>query len=354
MNPEFKLLPEWHAQEAIILAWPDKRTDWKPWLKEVRNTYKQLIEAITQNNTGVILLIREQEVDTAKELLKNCCKLMFVITNYNDTWCRDYCFLTLQHDKKMQPIEFTFNGWGNKFDASLDNKVNANVLAKLCKEPLKSVELVAEGGALEIDQHGHLLSTALCLQNPQRNGDLSLAAYQSMFIKHLGASRVSILENGHLEGDDTDGHIDTIVRFTEDNGVVIQSCFNRPEDTHFSGLNALVNELKVLLPQHEIFELPLPNIVNEVGERLPASYANYLISNHQVLCPIYRQPEDQLALDIIASAYPDYTIVPIDSLPLVQQFGSVHCISMQIPKGTLKPEVLNNLSDGLTVYGCDA
>ncbi|MFA3792753.1 agmatine deiminase family protein [Aliiglaciecola sp. SL4] len=354
MNPELILLPEWYAQEAVILAWPDEKTDWEPWLKDVRNTYKQLIEAITHNDTGVILLIREQEVDAAKLLLKDCRKLMLVITHYNDTWCRDYCFLTVKQESTMQPIEFIFNGWGNKFDANLDNKVNTAVLANLCKQPLKSVDLVAEGGALEIDQYGHLLSTAMCLQNPQRNGSMSSATYQAMFSKHLGASRISILENGHLEGDDTDGHIDTLVRFTEHSGVVIQSCFNRPKDSHSSGLNALVKEVKARLPEHDIFELPLPYILNEVGERLPASYANFLISNQQVLCPIYRQPEDQLALEIIANAYPGFQIVAIDSLPLVQQFGSVHCISMQVPKGTLKPEVLDNLRDGLTVYGYEA
>ncbi|GAB2684339.1 agmatine deiminase family protein [Aliiglaciecola aliphaticivorans] len=353
MKPELTLPPEWYAQEAVILAWPDDKTDWKPWLKEVRQTYKQLIDAITRNNTGVILLIKEQEVEAAKLFLKGSKKLMFVVTNYNDTWCRDYCFLTLKQGNVMQPIEFKFNGWGNKFDAQLDNKVNATVLANLCKAALKSVDLVVEGGALEIDQNGHLLSTAMCLQNPERNGQMTCASYQSLFAEHLGATRVSILQNGHLEGDDTDGHIDTIVRFTDNHGVVIQSCFNRPEDSHFSGLAALVDELRTLLPNHDIFELPLPHLVNEVGERLPASYANFLISNHQILCPVYAQPEDELALNIIAGAYPDYTIVPIDSLPLVQQFGSVHCISMQVPVGTLKAEVIEYLSNGLTVYGCE-
>lgn len=350
MKTNIRLLPEWHSQEAIILAWPDENTDWKPWLDDVRQTYRQLIQAITSNNTGVILLVRETQLAVAKEHLQGCNNILLVSANYNDTWCRDYCFLTGSVGKKLQPIEFTFNGWGNKFNANNDNKINQSVLAELCKLPILSIDLVAEGGALEIDQHGHLLSTALCLQNPERNGDMTLAAYQSAFAQHLGASQISILENGHLEGDDTDGHIDTLVRFTPNNGVVIQSCFNRPDDSHFEGLNSLVDEVKALFPAHQIFELPLPCIHNKVGERLPASYANYLINNQQVLCPIYRQPEDELALTIIGEAYPDYQIIPIDSLPLVQQFGSVHCLSMQVPVGTLKTNVVRQFINGLNTF----
>ncbi|WJG09813.1 agmatine deiminase family protein [Aliiglaciecola sp. LCG003] len=350
MKQTHTLLPEWAEQEAIILAWPDDRTDWKPWLASVRQTYKQLISAISANNTAVILLIRDGQIESAKQLLAGIAKVLLIRADYNDTWCRDYAFLTCNGEDGLHPIEFQFNGWGQKFDANTDNQVNQTVLAPLCRNPLTSFSLVAEGGALEIDQNGHLLSTELCLTNPLRNGTLSLSGYEEQFKQILGATQVSILGKGHLEGDDTDGHIDTLARYTPTQGLVIQSCFNRPDDSHFVGLSDLVAECRHALPNHTIFELPLPHIVSEDGERLPASYANYLINNQQILCPIYQQPEDDLALTIIQQAYPDYTIVAIDSLPLVQQFGSVHCISMQVPKGTLLPEVLSQVAQHPVIF----
>lgn len=350
MEQKLSMLPEWVEQEAVILAWPDSNTDWAPWLDQVKHTYYQLISAITSNGTGVILLIRDTEIENAKRLLEPLSKILLVGADYNDTWCRDYCFLTCNSAIGNQPIEFTFNGWGNKFNADKDNLVNRKVLGPLCRKPVISFPLVAEGGALEIDDEQQLLSTSLCLLNPQRNGEFSINQYEQVFRQALGAEQLTILEHGHLEGDDTDGHIDTLVRFTPNKGLVIQSCYNRKDDSHFEELSLLVKECGKRLPEHEIFELPLPYIFNEVGERLPASYANYLINNDQILCPTYGEREDSIALNMIANAHPQHKIIPIDSLPLIQQFGSVHCISMQVPKGTLKTEVLKLLSRGVTIY----
>ena len=169
--------------------------------------------------------------------------------------------------------------------------MNQRFLAPLCQQPLRSIPSVCEGGALEIDEQGHLLSTHLCLSNPERNGDMSTQEYVRLFHEQLGAQQVSILEHGHLQGDDTDGHIDTLVRFTGNNGLVIQSAFNRPNDAHFDGLKALVDECQLRVTDHQIFELPLPEVVNSDGDRLPASYANYLICNDHILAPVYQQPK---------------------------------------------------------------
>lgn len=350
MDSAPQLLPEWVEQEAIILAWPDELTDWKPWLTEVRRTYRKLIKAITQNATGVILLVRDQQIQVAESMLGDLSNILLVSTNYDDTWCRDYAFLSCKSGKKTVPIEFIFNGWGNKFDAQKDNAINQTVLKHLCKHPLISHSLVVEGGALEINQSGHVLSTSLCLLNPQRNANYSLADYHDAFRQSIGAKQFTAFENGHLQGDDTDGHIDTLVRFTSSNGLVIQSCFNRPDDEHYIGLSALVEEVASRFASSTLFELPLPYVVNNVGERLPASYANYLINNGQVLVPTYQQPEDQAALEIIARANPEYRIIGIDSLSLIQQFGSIHCISMQVPKGTLKQQVLDAFDGKPTIY----
>ncbi|TDF35148.1 agmatine deiminase family protein [Alteromonadaceae bacterium M269] len=347
-----KLYPEWAEQEAVILAWPDKHTDWAPWLEEARQSYAQLIQQLNDAGTGVLLLMRAEEVSVGQAFLENLSiekpKVLIIPADYNDTWTRDYAFLTCESQNGNQPIEFVFNGWGNKFDASKDNRINQNTLGRLCQNELKSSDVVAEGGALEIDEQGHLLSTASCLYNPERNGSLDYDNYQQEFQSMLGAELFTVLQHGELEGDDTDGHIDTLVRFTPDQGLVIQSAFNRLEDSHFEDLTALVAECREQFPQHKIYELPLPLVHNKDGERLPASYANFLISNQHVFCPVYNQPEDKEALNVIQQAFPSYKVVAIDCLAIVQQFGSLHCITMQVPTGTLKQEVLEQMNQGIT------
>jgi agmatine/peptidylarginine deiminase len=350
MIDDYQLLPEWTRQDAMILVWPDKNTDWQPWLESVQRVYLNIIESLNQANTNVVLLVRSDEIKNCLSRLKKSSRVLIISAQYNDTWIRDYGFLSCANKSDLRPIEFVFNGWGQKFDATKDNKINQDVLSQLCQKPIKSIALVVEGGALEIDQYGTLLSTEFCLTNPKRNGDKPITSYQQDFEKYLGAKHSVILQNGYLEGDDTDGHIDTLVRFTPDNGLVIQSASNRPHDSHFKGLAALVTECQRILPTHKIFELPLPYILNSQGDRLPASYANFLISNQHILCPIYQQIEDKLAMQVMQNAYPKFTIVPINCLPLVQQFGSLHCISMQIPCGILKPEVLHSFANGVCVY----
>jgi agmatine deiminase len=350
MTDHYQLLPEWTQQEAMMLVWPDKKTDWLPWLESVQRVYLNIIESLNQANTNVVLLVRSDEIKNCLSRLKKSSRVLIVSAQYNDTWIRDYGFLSCASKADIRPIEFVFNGWGQKFDATKDNKINQDVLSQLCQQPIKSINLVVEGGALEIDQYGTLLSTEFCLSNPKRNGDKPIISYQQDFERDLGAKHSIILQNGHLEGDDTDGHIDTLVRFTPNNGLVIQSAFNRPHDSHFEGLATLVKECQQILPTHQIYELPLPHIINSQGDRLPASYANFLISNQHILCPIYQQAEDDLAMQVMQNAYPDFTIVPINCLPLVQQFGSLHCISMQIPCGILKPEVLHCFANGVCVY----
>lgn len=350
MTDNYRLLPEWTQQDAVMLVWPDKNTDWQPWLNDVQNVYLTIIESLNQAKTNVVLLVRDSEIKNCLSKLIKSSQVLIISADYNDTWIRDYGFLSCANGDGLRLMEFVFNGWGQKFEASKDNGINQKVLSQLCLQPIESVDRVVEGGALEIDQDGTLLSTEFCLTNPQRNGDKSIVSYQQDFAQFLGAKQSIILQNGHLEGDDTDGHIDTLVRFTPDKGLVIQSAFNRPDDSHFDGLDALVKECRQVLPTHQIFELPLPHILNSQGDRLPASYANFLISNQHILCPIYQQEEDKLAMQMMQSAYPEFTIVPINCLPLVQQFGSLHCISMQIPCGILKPEILQSLANGVSVY----
>lgn len=361
-----QLLPEWVPQEAVLLAWPDKQTDWLPWLDESRQTWLALISQLNRNSTPVIMLIREHEIAVCKQIIAHfnhsqpagsqINRLLLLPANYNDTWLRDYGFLTTgtstgtdSQDKK-QAINFTFNGWGNKFSADQDNLINQTVFARLLQQPLKTVDFVLEGGALEINTEGTLLTTQFCLSNPARNGTWNATVHHDHFQRYLGATEAIILQNGHLEGDDTDGHIDTLVRFTPENNLVIQSCANRPNDSHFPGLAKLVAECAEYFPKATRFELPLPFITNAEQERLPASYANFLISNGAVFAPVYQESEDEQALATLHRAFPGYHIIPINCRPLVQQFGSLHCITMQVPVGTLAPEVIRIANSGISVY----
>ena len=351
MHTQKRLAPEWADIDAVILAWPHRDTDWAPWLEQARQTYLNLIQAINHARAGVILLCSKDDIESVATQLSSDARVLLVPADFNDTWVRDYGFLTVVDENALgHPVEFTFNGWGEKFDACADNQVNSRYLSSLCKQPLTSISLVAEGGALEIDGNGVLLSTKLCLTNPKRNGDLSLEAYAEVFSASLGCSKVIIFEHGHLEGDDTDGHIDTLVRFTPNTGLVLQGAKNRKDDSHFAGLEALSQECTEKLPEHRQFHLPLPFIESEDGDRLPASYANYLICNGNVLLPIYGQPEDAEAISTVEEAYPHFNVVPVDCSVLVQQYGSLHCISMQVPKNTLTSETLSCLNQGVSIH----
>ena len=345
------MAPEWHQVDAVMLAWPHAQTDWSPWLEEARQTYLNVIAAVNRNDAGVILLCAPDDVDDLVTRLAENARVLVIPASYNDTWMRDYGFLTCKDsDGQGAPVEFRFNGWGNKFDATEDNLANQRYLAALCNAVLRSSPVVAEGGALEIDEHGHLLSTAKCLLNPERNGDMTLSAYEDAFKDMLGCSKVTVLQHGHLEGDDTDGHIDTLVRFTPHQGLVIQACNNRPLDSHYEGLKALCDECALELPEHQQFHLPLPFIENEDGDRLPASYANYLICNNAILLPVYGQVEDAEAIEVVKKAHPNYSVEPIDCSVLVKQYGSLHCISMQVPCNTFKPDVVQQLNKGVSRY----
>lgn len=345
---QFTLLPEWAEQEAVLLAWPHENTDWQANLEHSRTTYLALIEAINNANCVVLLLCPEHEIENLRATLPNHAKVLIVKCEYNDTWVRDYGFLTVSDHQANHPMSFVFNGWGQKFDASQDNQVNKQ-LADLCQHDLIESDIVLEGGAIEIDENQHLLTTASCLYNPKRNGRMQGEAYKRLFAEKLGAKTTTIFNHGHLEGDDTDGHIDTLARYTPLMGIVLQGADNRPHDPHFAELFKLQYEVSQALPQHKIYSLPLPYVVNEDGDRLPASYANFLILNGHILLPIYGHAEDQEAIIQIQAAYPNYTVVAINCLSLVQQNGSLHCISMQVPTNTLKSRIIELAKQGVNV-----
>jgi len=344
----FRLLPEWAEQDAVMLTWPHQDTDWAANLTAVEPVYVALCQAISQQQDVVIVAHDNALKAHIETLLENAevdaKRIHFVVTPCNDTWARDHGPLTcanIDDATELKVMDFIFNGWGNKFASELDNQIN-QVLVKQVANPkngYQQSELVLEGGGVEINEHGVLLTTSECLLNPNRNPELTKADIEKTLVEQLGATSFLWVDHGYLAGDDTDSHIDTLVRFAPNNTLVYVQCDDK-DDEHFAALDAMEKQLQSFKTaegeNYSLIALPWPKAVfNEDGDRLPATYANYLIINKTVLVPIYGDENDQLALGQVAKAYPDHTVVGINCVPIIHQFGSLHCITMQLPRGFL-------------------
>ncbi|MEA5535317.1 agmatine deiminase family protein [Crocosphaera sp. XPORK-15E] len=348
------LLPaEWYEQDGVMLSWPHQDTDWSVILDEIHSIYLNLCREITKRQK-LLLVVRDQDLkSTVINLLVShnidLGQVQFVIALNNDIWVRDYGPITLVNQQgKLKILDFVFNGWGKKYEGTgyqsfLDDKINGQVISQSANPEAKteSISFVLEGGAIESDGQGTLLTTKACLLNPNRNPQWEQQQIEDFLLEKLGLTTILWLQHGHLEGDDTDSHIDTLVRFAPHNTLVYVACDDRT-DSHYPDLNSLETELKALKTSegkaYRLIALPWPKPkYNHEGDRLPASYANYLIINGAVLVPTYRDQADEKALMQIEKAYPDHEIIGIDCLPLIHQFGSLHCMSMQLPKGFLKP-----------------
>lgn len=343
----YSLPAEWYKQDGVMLTWPHQDTDIAPLLEQVYPIYIKISQAITKRQKLVVIVhnsILKSEVEN--KLLSHNIDLKqvrFVIAPTNDIWARDYGIITLVNSKgELKITDFIFNGWGNKYKSFLDNKVNSYLIDQVIDPQIKtkSIPFVLEGGAIDSDGKGTLLTTKFCLLNPNRNPQLTQRPIKELLIKELGIKRIICLEHGYLEGDDTDSHIDTLVRFAPKNTLVYVTC-NDKKDSHYKDFQELETELKDLkteeVKSYNLIPLPWPEPkFNNQGDRLPATYANYLIINGAVLVPTYRDKSDRLALTQVQKAYPNHQVIGIDCLPLIYQFGSLHCISMQLPKGLLK------------------
>ena len=339
-----QLLPEWVPSEAIMLALPNEHTDWAYILKEAINQYKTLVEAIARENIHVVLLCRsKEEAETIFEpsLLKN---ITFIEVEYNDTWTRDYGPITILKDgKELRALDFGFNGWGLKFAANHDNQVNRRLKEKsvFTKGIYRNqTEFILEGGSIDGDGEGTILTTTKCLCSPNRNGWLTKREADEELRKRLGAQHVLFLDYGALLGDDTDSHIDTLARMAPDNIILFTGCRD-VDDPQFEELLKMRAQLSMFRNAegnpYNLVELPLPDaIYDEEGLRLPATYANYLVTDKVIFMPTYNQPEkDTLAMQTVRIAFPEHKVVGVDCNVLIKQHGSLHCATMQLPKGAL-------------------
>ncbi len=333
-----RLLPEWHPQWGVLLAWPDPLTDWVDHLADAERCYLDLLAALLDHEQ-VLLVCR----DAANEqlILKRLGerglatdRLTLVVADYNDTWARDFGPIAVEADERTELLDYTFTGWGGKFDADKDNALNRQLPWHL---PLREQTLVLEGGAIDTDGQGNLLTTRHCLRNPNRNPDLSEDELTALLKEQLGVSDIWWLDHGELEGDDTDAHVDTLARFIDARTIAYVQCRDH-SDSHYTALAAMEQELQRLADQHALTLVPLPLPTpqfNREGERLPATYANFLITNEKILLPVYGCDTDQAAIDALQAVAGDRTVTPINCRVLIEQHGSLHCITMQLPRGAL-------------------
>lgn len=337
-----RLPAEWEAVEAVIIAWPHELTDWNYMLDEVEQCYIEVAHAIARHSK---LIVVAPNCQRAKSLLADIAENMvsYIDIDTNDTWARDFGPLTTVDDHgRLTFNDFKFNGWGLKFASNLDNLITKKLYSTgVLKGKLRNcLSFVLEGGSIESDGKGTLLTTSECLLSPNRNGGNTKEDIESTLKETLGAERIMWIDNGALQGDDTDSHIDTLARLAPDNTILYVGCDN-PDDENFEGLKAMEQELKELrrsdgLP-YNLIALPSPDpIYDEDGMRLPATYANFLILNNAVLLPIYGQEQkDFLASQMLKIAFPDHIIEAIDCNALIKQHGSLHCITMQFPKNSI-------------------
>lgn len=339
--PTFLIPAEWECQGAILLSWPHIDSDWAYMLDEVQNCFIKIVEAIIPYQK--VIVIAPDITVPQKQLSHLSSKdIYYFEVPTNDTWARDFGPITLcNNNGESHPMDFRFNGWGLKFPSCFDNCVN-RALAKvrlLYPTLIDQQDFVLEGGGIESDGNGVLMTTAHCQLSPNRNAHLSSDEIKSQLLSRLGGLKIIWLEHGYLAGDDTDSHIDTLARFAPNNTIVYVGCDN-PDDEHYAELSAMRDELKTMHTldnqAFNLIELPLPDpIFDENGFRLPATYANFLALPQAIIMPTYNQPQkDHLASMILSMAY-SRPVVEVDCRALIKQHGSLHCVTMQIPQSAL-------------------
>ncbi len=342
--PDIRFIPEWEPVEYVMLALPTEHTAWNYILQEAIAQYQRLVKALTDANISVALLC--PDAGEGARIMKDCNAdlIRYIEMDYNDTWIRDYGFITVMKDDRLRALDFGFNAWGLKFAADKDNLVNLHINESGLMQPLtyrNERDFVLEGGSVDTDGSGTVLTTSRCLQSPNRNGGLTKSELNEILARRLGTDHVLWLDHGALEGDDTDSHIDTLARMAPDDTIVFTGTRNF-DDPQFESLLAMRAQLSMLRTAegnpYNLVELPLPDAVyDEDGSRLPATYANYLVANGTIFMPTYAQPDnDTLAMRSIKIAFPEYNVVGVDCRTLLRQHGSLHCATMQVPHGILK------------------
>ncbi|MDX1919653.1 MAG: agmatine deiminase family protein [Candidatus Caenarcaniphilales bacterium] len=351
-----RLPAEWEKQKFVQITWPHQFGDWKNVLEIAEPCFTEIVKQISLCEKALVVCFDEDHLKHIQNILKNngsqLSNINFVIAPSNDVWARDHAAITVEdtlentlenkgQQKKL--VKFRFNGWGNKYEHNLDNQIHYQIkdvelFNEYLHESSESEELVLEGGSIESDGKGTILTTESCLLNLNRNSHLNRAKVEEKLEKFLGAKKTLWLKHGHVEGDDTDSHVDTLARFCNEETIAYVSPLGADKD-HVESLLKMEEELKSFRQDngqnneksYKLFPLPFPEAKYYKNVRLPATYANFLIINGAVLLPVYKDKRDGEAQEILQTAFPGREIVPIDCSALIIQRGSLHCATMQYP-----------------------
>lgn len=333
---------EWYQQSGVQLTWPHAGTDWAYILPEVQACFLQIAREIAKRELLLIVTPNPEEVERFIASDVDMKNVRFLKCATNDTWARDHGAITRIDGGSPTLLDFTFNGWGLKFASDKDNLITRQAIEAhaLNGQYENHFNFVLEGGSIESDGMGTLLTTSECLLSPNRNGSMNKVEIETYLKSVFHLQQVLWLDHGYLAGDDTDSHIDTLARFCPSDTIAYVKCEDI-NDEHFEALKKMEEQLQTFRAlsgePYRLLALPMADKIIEDGERLPATYANFLIINGAVLYPTYNQPaNDQKAKEVLQEAFPHDEIIGIDCRSLIKQHGSLHCVTMQYPINVIK------------------
>jgi len=330
-----RLRAEWERHNVILMAFPHPKSDWATYddWEAVTAPFVRAAQAIAYYQMVYMLC---HDAAAIKPLFCSTSNIIFIETAYDDTWTRDYGPLSLEVDGRNHLLDFTFDGWGGKFEAAQDNALTRRLASRgfLGGAEITSLDFVLEGGSIDTDGAGTILTTSQCLCHPSRNGGLDKKSVETFLTEALGVRRFLWMDHGYLAGDDTDGHVDMLARFVNPETIVYVQCTDN-SDEHYEALSAMEEQLQTFRTAagHPYTLIPLPMPAprhNAAGQRLPASYANFLITNGAVIYPTYADKNDKKVGEILRRLFPEREVIPIGALPLIEEGGSLHCSTMQV------------------------
>ena len=329
---------EWEKQRTVLLSFPHEDTDWhnekcESSLEAALSPFIRIAQAIAYSEPVYIICKNKKKISSMFCSTRN---MTFIEIPTNDTWIRDYGYISIKENEETKLLNFNFDGWGGKFEAGLDNSVNSALHKKgyMGITPLQTIDLVLEGGSIESDGEGTILTTSACLCNKNRNSGLSKEEIEKKLAHYLGADRILWLDHGYLAGDDTDSHIDTLARFVNKETIAYVKCKDK-KDEHYESLQKMEEQLQTFTTKegnaYTLVALPMCEAkYDDENHRLPATYANFLITNDALIYPTYNDKNDKNVGDIFKKLFPDKEIIPVNCLKLIEQGGSLHCSTMQI------------------------
>ena len=344
MSTERRFPAEWEKQQGILLCFPYNGNDWPGKFAAVQWAFVEFIKKIATYEEVFLVVANQKTKEKVYEMLKKAQvelnKVSFIIQKTNRSWMRDSGPIIVKNGSKREALNFNFNGWAKyknfQLDRNIPSAVSSFLNIPLTQVLYKGKPVILEGGAIDVNGKGTLLTSEECLVHPDiqvRNPGFTKEDYEAIFKEFLGITNVIWLADG-ITGDDTHGHIDDLCRFVNDD-TIITVVESDPKDSNYNALQENLKRLQNSKLENgktpNIVSLPMPGQLDFDGLRLPASYANFLILNKSVLVPVFNDTKDREALNIISECFPDRTIIPISAIDLIWGFGTLHCLSQQIP-----------------------